>query len=310
MEINIHNIDLNLLVIFDALMVERNVTKAAESVNLSQSAMSHALNRLRRLLDDPVLVRTEKGMRPTARAKELELPVREVLTNIQHHLYAPQPFAPMNSHRTFVIYSTEYFECVYFPLLIARLERKAPGIKLKLGILERNIPEKRLTNGDVNFVIGVEDVSDVPKRIHSRPWAEDSLSCLVREQNAEVGDHISLAQYSQMKHIYHSTFGTPFAHALLDRWLQENGIQRRVAVTTTGYLSAAMIVAETNYLLTLPTRLAQRLVETMGLRMVIPPENFPGYKLNLMWHPIYEKDPACMWLRGQLIDIVQTQTIA
>ena len=310
MDINIHNVDLNLLVIFDALMVERNVTEAAESVNLSQSAMSHALNRLRKLLDDPVLVRTENGMRPTARAKELELPVREILTNIQRHLYAPQPFAPMNSRRTFVIYSTEYFECVFFPRLIARLERAAPDIKLKLGILERNIPEKRLTNGEVNFVIGVEEVSDVPKRIHSQPWAEDSLSCLVRDQNTAVGDQISLAQYSRMNHIYHSTFGTPFAHALLDRWLQANGIQRQVAVTTTGYLSAAMIVAETNYLLTLPTRLAQKLVKTMGLRVVMPPENFPGYKLNLMWHPIYGKDPACVWLRAQLMDIVQAATIA
>jgi DNA-binding transcriptional LysR family regulator len=307
MKINIQNIDLNLLVIFDALMTKRKVAKAAESVNLSQSAMSHALNRLRVLLDDPVLVRTEFGMEPTPRAKALELPIREVLTKIQLNLYAPEPFDPLTSEKTFVVYSTEYFESVFLPPLVARLEKLAPGVKVMMGILTQEIPESELANGDVDLVVGVEHVSEIPKRMQSEFWEKDSLSCIVRKQNPEVGSRISLKQFIKIPHIYHMTLGTPFAYSLLDKWLQRNNIQRRFAVATTGYLSAAMIAAETNYLLTVPSRLAQKLVKTMNLRIVGPPKSFPDYKLNLIWHPLYEKDPTRLWFRNQLTDLVTGQ---
>ena len=304
MGINIQNFDLNLLVIFDALMTKRNVTKAAESVYLSQSAMSHALNRLRVLLDDPVLVRTETGMKPTPRALALELPIREVLAKIQFNLYAPEPFDPLTSKKTFVVYSTEYFESVYLPPLVARLEKQAPGVKVTIGILTQEIPESELANGDVDLLVAVDRVSEIPKRMQSELWEKDTLSCLVRKQNPEVGSRISLKQFIKTQHIYHMTLGTTFSYSLLDQWLQNKGLQRQFAVATTGYLSAAMITAETNYLLTVPSRLAQKLVKTMNLRLVEPPKNFPEYRLNLIWHPLYERDPTRLWFHNQLTDLV------
>ena len=304
MKLNIQNIDLNLLAIFDALMVERNVSKAAERVYLSQSAMSHALNRLRALLDDPILVRTEKGMRPTLRALSMEVPIREALTKIQHNLYAPEPFDPSTSHKTFVIYSTEFFECAFLPLLTARLEKMAPNIRIVAEILTQYIPEAGMTNGEIDFVIGVEDGIAVPKRLNIQPWFQDSLTCIVRSQNPIPGDNISLKQFTQTPQIIHSTLGTPFKFSLLDQWLEKKKLSRQVAVTTSGFLSAAMIVAETNYLMTLPLRLAQKLVDAMDLRIVKPPADFPKYKLSLIWHPLYGNDPAHVWFRDQLLDIV------
>jgi DNA-binding transcriptional LysR family regulator len=304
MKTDISNIDLNLLGIFDVLMIHRNVTKAAESVQLSQSAMSHALNRLRVLLDDPVLVKTESGMTPSPRAMALELPIREILTDIRHHLYAPAHFNPQRDERTFVVYSTEYFECVYLPMLIAKFEKQAPMVRVKLGILTQDFPEKEMINGDVNFVVGVENISEIPNRMNCQPWVSDTLTCLVRKQNPAIGNRIGLKEYTEANHIYHTMLGTPFSYLPLDRWFQEHGVQRKLVVTTTGYLSAAMIVSETDYVLTLPYRLARKLVTNMNLRIVDPPEEFLDYKLNLIWHPLYEKDPGCLWFRSQLLELV------
>ena len=304
MKYKIENFDLNLLAIFDALMVERNVSKAAEKVYLSQSAMSHALNRLRKLLDDPILVRTEKGMRPTPRALSMEIPIREALTKIQHNLYAPEPFDAFTSEQTFVIYSTEFFECAFLPLLTARLENMAPNVKIVTEILTQYVPETGMTNGEIDFVIGVEDGIAIPKRLANQSWFQDSLTCIVRRQNPVVGESISLEKFTQIPQVLHSTLGTPFMFTFLDRWLDKKKLSRRVAVTTSGFLSATMIVSETNYLMTLPFRLAQKLVDAMDLRIVNPPPDFPEYKLSLIWHPLYGNDPSHVWFRNQLLDIV------
>ena len=274
MKFNIQNFDLNLLAIFDALMVERNVSKAAEKVFLSQSAMSHALNRLRGLLDDPILIRTEKGMMPTPRALSMEVPIREALTKIQQNLYAPEPFNAFTSRQTFTIYSTEFFECVFLPLLTARLEKMAPNIRVKAEILSQYIPESGMTNGEIDFVIGVKDGIAVPKRLNILPWFKDSLTCIVRRQNPVVGDSISLEQFTQIPQVLHSTLGTPFRFTFLDQWVKKNKLSRKVAVTTSGFLSAMMTISKTNYLMTLPLRLAQKLADTMDLRIVNPPGRF------------------------------------
>jgi DNA-binding transcriptional LysR family regulator len=304
MHIDIKNFDLNLLRHFDALMASRSVTKAAAGMNLSQSAISHSLNRLCKLFDDPVLVKTRDGMTPTQRALELELPIRGILVDIQHNLYIPDPFNPMERERTFVIYSTEYFECVYLPILIARFEKQAPKINMQLGILTQKIPEKEIASGDVDFVIGVESMGETPKYLRSRPWVGDKLVCVVRAGNTDFSNRIGLKQYSEAGHIYHTMLGTPFSQLPLDRWLEQRNIKRQLAVTTTGYLSAAMIASETDYILTLPLRLAEKLVETMDLKILQPPDNFVGYQLNLIWHPLFEKDPAHSWLQNQLLNLV------
>jgi len=275
MKVNIQNFDLNLLAIFDALMAERNVSRAAARVFISQSAMSHAINRLRRLLGDPILVRTEKGMQPTPRALSMEVPIREALTKIQHQLYAPESFDAVSSRQAFVIYSTEYFECAFLPPLTAHLEKTAPNIRVVTEILTPYIPDSEKTNGEIDFIIGAEGAVAVPKRLNSRPWLQDTLACIVRRQNAFIGDCISLEQFTQIPHVIHSTLGTPFRFSFLDKWLERKKILRRVAVTTSGFLSAAMIVAETDYLMTLPLRLAQKLINAMDLRIVSPPVDFP-----------------------------------
>ena len=303
MNINLRNFDLNLLVFFDALMNERCVSKAAEKVFLSQSGMSHALNRLRTLLDDPILMRTEQGMMPTPRALEMEVPIREMLNRIQITLYKQKPFDPTTSDRRFVIYCTEYFECVVMPKLMAHLEQVAPYCSIAAEILTYEFPESKLTSGDVDFVVGIEGLVDFPKILLSRTWIQDSLVCLIRAENKKIGQSISLKQFAETPHILLSILGTPFKFTFLDNWLKKQNIMRKYSVTTAAFLPAALILAETDYIMTLPRRMARKLTEIMALRLVELPNNPPKFQLNLIWHPLYEKDPAHLWFKQQLLAI-------
>ena len=303
MSINLRNFDLNLLVCFDALMSERNVSKAAEKMFLSQSGMSHALNRLRSLLDDPILMRTEQGMMPTPRALEMEVPVREMLNRINRTLYNQKHFDPLTADRRFVLYCTEYFECLMMPTLMAHLEKVAPHCSIAAEILTYELPESKLTSGDVDFVIGVENLMDIPKNLKSRNWIQDSLVCLVREKNKKIGPSVSLKQFAETPHIFISILGSPFEFTFLDKWLKKQNIQRKYSVTTAAFLPAAMILAETDYIMTLPRRMAKKLIKIMALRLVELPNNPPNFQLNLIWHPLYEKDPAHIWFKWQLLSL-------
>ncbi|MBW2605050.1 MAG: LysR family transcriptional regulator [Deltaproteobacteria bacterium] len=303
MNINLRNFDLNLLVCFDALMSERNVSKAAEKVFLSQSGMSHALNRLRTLLDDPILMRTEQGMMPTPRALEIEVPIREMLNRINRTLYTQKSFDPLTSGKTFVVYSPEYFECLILPKLMAHLEKVAPHCSIKAEILTHEIPESKLTNGDVDFIIGVESLMDIPKNLRSRSLIRDSLVCIVREKNKKIGPSMSMEQFTETPHILFSVMGTPFKMAFLDKWLENQNIRRKFSVTSAAFLPAALILAETDYIMTLPRRIATKLTEIMALRLVELPINPPNFQLNLIWHPLYEKDPAHIWFKWQLLSL-------
>ncbi len=302
MKISLQNFDLNLLNIFNTLMLEHSVSKAAKQVCLSQSAMSHALNRIRVLLDDPILVKTQKGMLPTPRALAMEVPIREALTKIQQNLYAPEEFDSSVDHAGFIIYGPEYFEAVYLPALTSYFQNQAPNIAIKAGIVTTSI-EDVLTSGEVDYIIGIEGIHEVSNRLRCRSWLNDKLTCVVRKDNTTIGDRITLAEFRDVRHIYHSTLGTPYAQTFLDKWLNLNKINRHITANVSGYLSAAMTTEITDYVLTVPLHLARKLIKKMDLRIVDPPENFPDYQLNLIWHPIYENDPAQVWFREKLLDL-------
>jgi DNA-binding transcriptional LysR family regulator len=209
----------------------------------------------------------------------------------------------MTTDRRFVLYCTEYFECVVLPKLMAHLEKVAPHCSIVAEILTYELPESKLTSGDVDFVIGVEGLMDIPKNLMSRNWMQDSLVCLVREKNSKIGNRISLKRFAETPHIFLSILGTPFKFTFLDKWLKKQNVQRKYSVTTAAFLPAALILAETDYIMTLPRRMATKLAETMALRLVELPNNPPNFQLNLIWHPLYEKDPAHIWFKEQLLSL-------
>ncbi len=295
----LRRVDLNLLPIFDALLRERNVTRAAERVFLSQPAMSNALKRLRETLDDPILVRGARGMQATPRALALEAPVRAILVQIARAVRPAQPFDPATSRMRFVIAMNDYGENVVMPALAARLCQIAPHVELAVHTLGADKLEPLLESGALTLVIGVQEYTDLPARLNSEPWIEERLVCLVsREHASSERLRLTLKRFLQQRHVYPSPLG--LTSNIVETWLEKQSLRREIAVTTRSYWAAANVVAHTDYVLSAPRRIAAKLASQLPLRMLEPPAGFPGFRLLLIWHPLYERDPATAWLLEQL----------
>jgi len=292
----LHQLDLNLLLAFDALMTHRHVTQAAAQLFISQPAMSHALNRLRTHFGDPLLVKTPQGMQPTARALRLHAGIQQALHLLEQQLGEMEQFEPEQSNRRFVISTTDYVECILIPPLINTLQRIAPQVEIEIAILRDQLPEAGLATGDVDLVLGFDEYMDVPRYLIRETWLEEPLVGLVRADNPKIGDTLTLHQLIGCPHVFHSPLGAKIS--MVDRYLARHGLQRQISVNSQSYLSAAAIVRQTDHLLVLPRQVATMLLGFGGLRQVGLPADMPCYHLNCVWHPAHGQQPGNIWLRG------------
>jgi DNA-binding transcriptional LysR family regulator len=293
---NIANFDLNLLRAFDALMRERNVSRAAQRMALSQPAMSNALARLRDLLDDPVLVRTSQGMQPTPKSLEVELPIRNALASIEQSLAPAPDFDPAISKKTFNVATTDYVEMLLLPKLIKHLEKVAPFVRLQIHALGPDIPESELEEGIYDFAVGRFPL--VPNRILSEFWVSDRLVCLVSDRHPVLGDGISIEQFLNVEHIWVSGGQRT---GVVDAWLASNNLSRKVAYTTPNFLMAPHIVAQSEMLVVTPLAIAQEYVKNMALKILPMPMELASFDLHTLWHPVHASTPAHKWFREQLV---------
>lgn len=301
---NLAHFDLNLLLVFDALMRERNVSRAAACMFVTQPAMSHALNRLRQLLDDPLLVRTSRGMEPTPRALALIDPVRRALHDIEAVMSATPRFDPASTLYRFVIGCSDYSEYLLIPPLMKQIRQVAPHINLftkppSIGTLAEDFEQ-----GGFDAVIAVAATLNEPSHLRSQPLFDDRMVCVARKDHPKVGDTISLEQYVRMEHALVSPWGKETG--IIDEWLSERGLERRVALIITHYLSAPFIVCETDLLLSLPSRIATQFVNLAPLKIVNIPKDFPAYHIHMVWHQLRDKDPPNVWLRHQVLLVTQS----
>ena len=291
--------NLNLLVVFDVLMQEHNVSRAAERIFLSQPAMSNALNRLRKMLNDPVLVRTSQGMEPTPRARSLEGPIRAFLDRLEWQLKPPARFDPSSTRDHFVIATTDYSENVVLPHLSRVFWQTAPNAVLETRTLGHQLPEKELERREIQLILGIEDYIETSGRLKSHPWISDRLVCLVQLENDQFRrGRISLKQFLNARHVYPSPLGVKTN--IVESWLAMQGYSRRISVTARSYLAAALIIQKTDYILSLPERVARTLATLFGLKILQPPKGFPEFRINIIWHPLYENEPSLQWLLEQV----------
>ncbi len=191
---SLNRLDLNLLIAFDALMTERNVSKAAEKLFIGQSAMSHSLNRLRQALDDPILVRTTRGMEPTARAEALIVPIRKALLEIEVTVTRHFDFDPKTAKHNFVIAATDYNELILLPSLLKKVREQAPGVHIHVRQPHEYLPEEELENGTINVALGFDVSLETPTRIHQQALFHDVFVTMVRKDHPTIGDTLSLEQ--------------------------------------------------------------------------------------------------------------------
>lgn len=293
---NFSNFDLNLLRAFDVLMHEKNVSRAAVRMSLSQPAMSNALSRLRHLMDDPLLVRTRQGMQPTPKALALEKPVRMALNAIEHALEPGPDFDPATAEQTFHIATTDYIELLFLPGFQRHLDQIAPGIRLETHALEGDVPEARLEEGIYDFAIG--RFPDIPARLSKDLWLSDHLVCLTCEDHPYLGDSMTLDEFLNARHIWVSVGQRT---GLVDKWLKENNLRRNVALTVANYLMAPIMVAQSDMVLVTPSEVARHFMHSLNLRAVALPMDLGSFDIHSVSHPFHASTPAHKWFRQQLL---------
>ncbi len=306
-DVNLAGVDLNLLVVLDALLDERHVTRAARRVGLSQPATSHALARLRALLDDPLLVRGPGGqMVPTPRAEALAPRLRDALHGVAAALADEAPFDPATARRSFRIATGDYAEFVILPALMARLAREAPGIDV--WVVSGGDDHDAIAAGAVDVAIAPRRASAAPAGIYTQRLFDETFTCLVRRGHPAASQRLTLARYEALAHLMIAPRGTP--GSLVDDALTAVGRRRRVALAVPHFMVAPYVVASTDLVVTLASRIARVIAAPLQLVALPPPLDLPGFTMSMWWHERRQHDPAHRWLRAAIADAVAAPTAA
>ncbi len=287
--------DLNLLLLLEALLTECHVSRAAERMFLSQSAMSHALNRLRQQLDDPLLVRSGNGLKPTPRATAMLPDIRQAIRMIEHSLSPLAPFDPSSSDRCFTIASTDFFEALILPPLMQNLQLTAPGIRIQIEVIRQGGNLKQLEKRELDLIVGLDSKQPVDPQLISRSWHTEPLACLIAEDNTLMDQHLSLEQYCQLKHVILSDLAGVTSDQI-DQWLAQQQRQRNFIACTVNYMAGARIVAATEAIMTLPRQMALLFAQMLPVRLLSPPQGMPEIEMVSLHHPLYSNDPGLKWL--------------
>lgn len=294
--IHISGMDLNLLLVFDAVMDERNVTRAAGQLGITQSAVSHALKRLRLLLGDPLFVRSPKGMVPTPSAVAVAVDVKPALRQIRAALGRRDIFDPATSTRRFEIGLSDYAAVVLLPGLMERMGREAPGTSLTVKNTGHANGLGLLESGDVELIAG--NFPSPPPHMEETLLFEEDFVCAGRGGHAALRTALTMKRYLAQDHLQVSTRGEP--HGYVDDVLDRLGVARKVKVTIGHFLVAPLLLRHSNLVATEPRRLFAPLAKLLSLTLKPPPFAIPTFRVVQMWHSRYNVDPGHVWLREMM----------
>ncbi|KAB8314612.1 LysR family transcriptional regulator [Tolypothrix campylonemoides VB511288] len=291
-EINLARLDLNLLMALHALLKERSVTRAAQTLGLSQSATSHALNRLRKLFDDPLLVRTSQGMIPTPRAENLLEPLRQILSEIEQLIQTPT-FDPKTAQGTIQIVATDYATVVILPRVLKRVAEEAPHLDIECHHWREDTLEQ-LRNGAIDLALGGQNPPDSNEFNFQQLFVEDFVS-IVRADHPVTQSEFTLEAFLAWSHALITVTNSRMGY--IDAVLKKLGVKRRILLRLPHFLSAPLIVAKTDLILTLPRRLAMLFAEFANLCLLDPPVELDKFNYIQVWHKRRQHEPMHTWLR-------------
>jgi DNA-binding transcriptional LysR family regulator len=295
--VHIAGIDLNLAVVLRALLDERNVSRAARQLGLSQSATSHALGRLRELLQDPLFVRTRTGLVPTARAESMAGSVRAAMAALEASFFAPPPFDPLTVKRTFHIRPSDYVEYLIVPRLLERLAEVAPNVDFSARPAATE-PTLALEQGQLDLLIQPTRTGDRTEGFHAQELWDDHLVGVMRRGHPLANGKLTLRRFAAARHALVAPRGQP--GGIVDDLLESHGLSRRIVFTTPSFLVAPQVAAATDLLLIIPARVAEACVGTLPLVRFEPPLPLPGFRVAMFWHDRHDSDPAHRFVRGEV----------
>lgn len=301
---NIHdaNFDLNLIAVFDALIRERNVTRAADQLGISQSAISHALRRLRTFFDDPLFVKTGEGMKPTPRALELTQSVLAVMGSIRTDLLTQAGFDAAKAKRRFNLCMTDMGELIFLPRLIERLRSVAPQCTIRTIQIPPKQISSALESGEADLAVG--SLHSMPQGLFQQQLFTRSFVTIVNRKNKSIGTTISVEKFFELEHIAVALSGK--TEESYDSVIDEYGRKRKIFLTTPHFLTVPLIIERNPELIaTVPRELGKIFDGYKTVRMVETPIALPHFAIRQHWHPRYHHDAANIWLRKLLKEIFE-----
>jgi DNA-binding transcriptional LysR family regulator len=294
----LQDLDLNLLVVFNQLLVERRVSKVAHNLGLTQPAVSNSLARMRKLLGDELFLRTPAGMEPTPFAEELAESVTCALGMIHSALNQRSSFDPSTSTRSFTVGMTDIGEVFFLPTLLGELHRHAPGVAFSTVRNTAVNLKDEMEAGKVDLAIGL--LPQLKGGFFQRLLFRQRYVCLFRQGHRLDKKRVSLEEFMSAQHLVVISAGT--GHGKVDEVLKRAGIERDVRLTVPHFVSVGQILSATDLVATVPERLAMRLVEPFKLAYVSHPAKLPEMAINVFWHAKFHKSPANQWLRTLVFD--------
>ncbi len=306
---NFLTLDLNLLRVFDAVMVEQNLTRAADKLAMTQPAVSNALKRLRHSLGDDLLIRTAYGVKPTPRAETLWPTIRQALSNLELAI-APSSFDISKADTTFRMAMADATAALWMPSLVRAMERDAPGMNARMVPLTTREPRPMLMRGDIDIAVGFfpgvvaqltggQGAANNAIR-HERLYSGHYV-CVMSKDHPLANKQLTLDDYCSASHLLVSFSGR--AHGLVDEALLQMGRERRILLTVNQFFTGGKVVANSDLLTVLPRHLIESTGMTNALIWKELPFDMPEVHIDMLWHERDARNPAHKWLRDNLISM-------
>lgn len=308
---NLERVDLNLLIYLDVLLREKNVTRAAEYLGITQPALSNALRRLRKMFGDPLLIRSSEGMTPTERALQLQPQIRQSLADLQKVLEPTGTFDAQESNRVFRIMASDYAEATLVPRLSMVMRNQAPDIVLDF-LTPSDVDYKDMEQGKVD--VAINRFNEIPQSFHQITVWRDSFSCLLNPDNPAL-KNFNLDAYLEAKHIWVSKTGMGVGFGVnpkksgglgwIDKALDDLGLKRSISIFTRHYQMPALIAENNDLIATLPSRIAELQAANSNLVIMPPPFDIPEFELKMAWSPLLHHNAAHQWLRALIMTVAK-----
>ncbi len=297
---NIRTLDLNLLIVAASLYKHRNVSKSALELGLSQSAVSHALSRLRKYFDDPMFVRTSKGVLPTEFARGIQVELLEVVNRADQLVNRRASFDPAKAQGRITFSTTDYIEVIVMPQLQVLLAKEAPGLQISIRPTGGELPKRALEEGSVDLAIA-GFYEDLPEGFYRSKLFSDGFACATRKNHPTIRDRLSMDDFFDNKHALITLSGD-----FKDKIITTVGKKKRERAITYGsysFTGPAWVLPEADFILTAPALLIERYARHFPIKVWKSPVDLGQIELQMIWHGQTHQDPLRVWLRSRIKEV-------
>ena len=296
------DLELSHLRLLARLIETRNLSRAARQMDLSPSAASHALAKLRKIVGDPLFIASKGGLIPTPHGERIGAAAKEALRVLAVGFSEEPRFNPLTTTRRFSIYLSTVGQLTFLPALMAFLEREAPGLSIRAVTAPLESPGNALESGEVDIAVGVYD--NLVGGFHQTPLGREPYVCLVRKDHPGFLSGMTMEAFLESPHAIADSTGTAH-HAALDRALERSKITRNVRVIVPEFAVLPLLVAGSNLLIMAPKRLADFFAAQLPIKILPAPIEIPTMCVAVYWHERYHRDPANKWLRQTFVKLFQ-----